>query len=400
MLKLIWTPGAAAAPDKDRYKRAIDTLTASYGDQTAEARFPRDGAAPISGLDELAGVTKTWLGARTVPSAAAKLMLHGYAYDPRHVGDPAFDPFTLVYAYPGPGGPNARLSWLPLVEECDDRGSRRQETAIAFAWVSTGSLAEYAAAGWSESYEYACVDLARLAAQALAAVLGILAAENVQVDVLAHSLGTRLFTQTVAALGGTDGPLNNVILLDGAEYSVDAAATFAGHQFNVVNVTNEVDAVLAAGGEQLGDPSRVPGSIVACSLGRYALGTPVSWNGVATYPPNWVDISLDRRDLQAWFKANGGYTLTPTASDNVHPTGNMNHWACYTEIGNRAWVTDLLWKPLLNGGTLARTAGLPKGVLSSSQPVFAGVGIPQTTPMTMAARIRYQQGANAGGGVG
>jgi Alpha/beta hydrolase of unknown function (DUF900) len=303
MLKLVWTPGAAAAPDENTYKQAVDTLTARYADQSAVASFPRDAAAQIRGLDELAGVIKAWLGARTVPSAAPKLMLHGYDYDPRHVGDPAYDPFTLVYGYPGTGGPDARLSWLPLVEECDDRGSRRQETAIAFAWVSTGSLAEYAAAGWSESYQYACVDLAHLAAQALAAVLGILAAENVPVDVLAHSLGTRLFTQTVAALGRENGTLNSVILLDGAEYSVDAAATFAGRAFNVVNVTNEVDAVLADAGEQFGDPSRVPGSIVSCSLGRYGLGTQISWFGIATYPPNWVDISLDRRDVQAWFKA-------------------------------------------------------------------------------------------------
>ena len=28
--------------------------------------------------------------------------------------------------------------------------------------------------------------------------------------------------------------INNVILLDGAEFSVDAAATFAGRNFNVV----------------------------------------------------------------------------------------------------------------------------------------------------------------------
>jgi hypothetical protein len=394
MLKLMWQPGAAAAPDQDHYRRAVDTLTASHAGRSATADFPRDPAQPTGGLDALADVIKAWLAARTVPSAAVKLMLHGYDYDPRHVGDPDYDPFTLVYSYPGQGGPNPRLSWLPLVGECDDRGSRRQETAIAFAWVSTGSPAEYAAAGWSESYQYACVDLARLAAQAVAAVLRILAAENVRVDVLAHSLGTRLFTKTVAAMGGANGPLNNVILLDGAEYSVDAAATFAGQTVNVVNVTNEVDFVLADAGEQFGDPSRVPGSIPACSLGRFALGTQMSWFGVATYPPNWVDISLERRDVQAWFKANGGYTLTATASDNVHPTGNLNHWACYTEPGNRAWLTDLLWQPRLNGGTLAAAAGIPKGILSSSQPVFAGFGIPRTTPMTMAERLRCQQGVH------
>jgi hypothetical protein len=257
-------------------------------------------------------------------------------------------------------------------------------------------LAEYATAGWSESYQYACVDLAVLAASALAALLRALAAEGVAVDVLAHSLGTRLFTKAIAALGPNDAMLNNVILLDGAEYSVDAAATFAGRRFNVVNVTNEVDAVLTTGAEQLGDPSRVPGSVPSCSLGRYGLGKPDSWTGSAIYPSNWVDLSLERRDLQAWFKANGGYSLTPTASDGVHPNGQMNHWACYTEPGNRAWLTDLLWKPGLNGGALANLAGLPKGVLGDPQPVFAGVGIPNTTPMTMAARLAYQRGTAQG----
>lgn len=398
MLKLIWTPGAAAAPDEDAYRHATDTLTASHADQTVTATFPRAAGAQPGGLDGVAALVQTWIAARTVPSASVKLMLHGYDYDPRHAGDPAYDPFTLVYGYPGPGGPDPRLSWLPLVGECDASGTRRQETAIAFAWVSSGSLAEYAGAGWSESYEYACVDLAPLAAQAVAALLRILQAAGVKADVLAHSLGTRLFTQAVAALGADDAMLEDVILLDGAEYSVDAAATFAGRTFNVVNVTNEVDAVLVTGAEQLGDPSRVPGSVVSCSLGRYALGTPESWDGRAVYPANWVDLALDRRDLQAWFRANGGYALTPTASDAVHPSGHLNHWACYTEPGNRVWLADLLWKPTLSGGVLARIADLPKGILREHQPVFAGLPIPHTAPMTMTERLRYQQAASQGGG--
>ena len=227
MLRLIWTPSVAASPDAAAYKNASDTLTASYGDDEATASLPRDPAAPPPQLDALTGVIRSWLAARTVPNAPVKLMLHGYDFDPRHPGDAANDPFMSVYAYPGENGPNFRLSWLPLVEECDNNGAHHQETAIAFAWTSTGSMAEYATAGWSESYEYACVDLACIAARAVAAVLGILAAENVAVDVLAHSLGTRLFTQAVRAYGGANSPINNVILLDGAEFSVDAAATFA-----------------------------------------------------------------------------------------------------------------------------------------------------------------------------
>lgn len=398
MLKLVWQPGAHAAPDEAAYRQASDSLTASHGDTSSRAQIPRALAPELADLAALTGVVKAWLAARTVPNAAVKLMLHGYNYDPRHVGDPDYDPFVEIYGCPGVCSLNSRLSWLPLVEECNDDGSHPRETAIGFAWVSLTPRPEYATAGWSESYQYACVDLAALAANALAALLRVLAAEGVKVDVLAHSLGTRLFTKAVAALGANDGMLNNVILLDGAEFSVDAAATFAGRTFNVVNVTNEVDAALTTGAEQLGDPSRMPGSVPSCSLGRYGLGKPGSWIAPAVYPRNWVDLGLERLDLQSWFKAHGGYTLTPTASDGVHATGQMNHWACYTEPGNRAWLTDLLWKPGLNGATLAKAPGLPKGVLGDSQPVFAGVGIPTTTPMTMAARIAYQQGANSGFG--
>jgi hypothetical protein len=397
MLKVVWIPAVAAAPDASAYRQAVDTLTASYHDDSATAHFPRVPDAAPSGIDDFRRVVEIWLAARSVPTAPAKLMVHGFDFDPRHNGDPQYDPFTGVYGYPVGDGPDPRLSWLPLVEEYDPATRRLQETAIAFAWVSTGSMAEYATAGWGESYEYACIDLVGLAATALAGLLDVLATAHVSVDVLAHSLGTRLFTQAVR-LRANDAPLNNVILLDGAEFSVDAAAVFKGRGFSVVNVTNEVDAVLAAGGEQLGDPSRVPGTIASCCVGRFGLGTAESWNATGGYPRNWADIALDRRDVQAWFKANGGYTLTPTSSDNVHPMAHMNHWACYTEPGNRAWVTDLLWKPAMNGAVFAAEPSLPKGVLGPTQPVFAGVGIPTTTPMTLAARLAFQRGS--GGGVG
>jgi hypothetical protein len=395
MLKVIWTPAVAAAPDTDACKRAVDTLTASFDDDTATAHFPRNPAAAPTGIDQVSGVVQRWLAVRSVPAAAIKLMLHGYSFDPRHSGDPAYDPFTTIYGYPVGDGPEPRFTWLPLVEEYDPATRRLQETAIAFAWVSTGSMAEYATAGWSEAYEYACVDLACLAAKALAGLLAVLANLGVAVDVLAHSLGARVFTQAMR-LRAADAPLNNIILLDGAEFSVDAAAVFKGRGFSVVNVTNEVDAVLAMGGEQLGDPSRVPGSLQSCCLGRFGLGAVDSWSG--GYPKNWVDIALDRRDVQAWFKANGGYSLTATSTDTVHPLAHLNHSACYTEPGNRVWITDLLWKPAMNGAAFAANASLPKGVLGPTQPAFAGVGIPTTTPMTLAARLAYQR--SAGQGVG
>lgn len=395
MLRAIWTPGAAAPPDDAHYRNAIDILVVQSEEQSATVRFPRDSAAPVTGLAELGVVVQSWAASRSLPNAPAKLMVHGFDHDPRHENDANFDPFDSIYGYPNEHGPNARLSWLPLVQECDANGGHPKETAIAFAWTSTGSLAEYATALWSESYEYACIDLAALAAKALAAVLEAMS-ELRSVDVLAHSLGTRLFTKAVALLAN-DAMLNNVILLDGAEYSVDAAATFAGRSFGVVNVTNETDSVLSLGGEQLGDPSRAPGSTIACSLGRFGLGDRADWtrHGRA-YPANWVDLALNRRDLQAWFHTNGNYSLTPSGDDTVVPQGHMNHWACYTEPGNRRWLTDLLWKPGLSAANLAATPGLPTGVLLP-KPDFAGTPVPTTTPMTSAERLRYQQlGGQAG----
>ena len=52
----------------------------------------------------------------------------------------------------------------------------------------------------------------------------------------------------------------------------------------------------------------------------------------------------------------------------------------------------------MSGGAMARTDGLPKGVLGDPQPVFAGVGVPSTTPMTLAERIAYQRPGGQGSG--
>ena len=108
MLKLVWTPaaGVAGAPDQSAYVNAIDTLHASYGDEEATAQLPRTGPPPQ--IDALRDVIRRWLAIRTVSSAPVKLMLHGYDFDPRHPGDAKYDPFMLVYGYPGENG------WLSI----------------------------------------------------------------------------------------------------------------------------------------------------------------------------------------------------------------------------------------------------------------------------------------------
>ena len=61
------------------------------------------------------------------------------------------------------------------------------------------------------------------------------AAKGVAVRLLAHSLGTRATGQALAALAGAGAmppPLERAVLLGGAEFSIDVAASFAGCAFD------------------------------------------------------------------------------------------------------------------------------------------------------------------------
>ncbi len=245
MLKFIWTPGAAAAPDSAQYKQANDKLVAEYGNHDAETLIPRDPPESAPDLNELAGVVDAWLAARIVPAAAVKLMLHGYSYDPRHVNDKLYDPFTTIYGYPGERDLNPRLSWLPL-----GGGVRRGW------WAPTGNC-----------------DRVRLGRDRIV--------HRIRQRRLERELPIRLHRPGIPGCHGgcrdtasarrsrgegrCAGPQpGDTVVHQGCRRSrrerrhgerqsscsdgagrflrADAAATFAGRTFNVVNVTNVVDA--------------------------------------------------------------------------------------------------------------------------------------------------------------
>jgi hypothetical protein len=322
------------------------------------------------------------------------VLVHGFEFDPtgRLGSRDGDDPYGLVYGYPVPGGPDAHLSFLPLAGECDEAGGARADIAVAFAWVSEGSLLDYATACWDEDYKYAALDLAPAAARALAAVLVALAEGGARVRILAHSLGTRTVSQAIGLLKAAEAAhsVERAVLLGAAEYGVDAAANFAGCGFDVFNLASRRDEVLELGAQPMCHPVRVNGSWGSYVIGRCGLGG----------NPRWLDWQLDRPALVAWLaagRAPGGaaYHVDASAETGVHPLGSLNHWAYYTNDGNRALVRDLLAE---DGLTVAacRAAGAPDGVECPEYGGFAGMGVP-LTPLTCAARRPQQVAGRAGG---
>ena len=383
MLSLEWTAIAAGAPDNPAYQAAADPLALEGGAVLQE--FPRSAPnlpPPSTQLDD--GI-RTWLAARADPGSPVVVMVHGYQYDPsNHLGGGADDPYRLVYGVPGTmtaaGQPlDAHLSWLPLVGECDDTGANPADTAVAFAWLSEGSLGDFSNACWDNDYKYAALDLAPLASRALANVLVALAAHGPTIRILAHSLGTRVVTQAIGLLRGGIAGLDRIVFMGGAEFCVDAAANFAGCAFDVINLASRIDTVLSLGAEQGCHPVRPNGSPAAAVIGREGLGA----------NSRWLDLQLDSDALRTWFatgRAPNGvtYAIDAAAQNTAHPMAAMNHWAYYTNDGNRLLVRDLLLSPGLGVGQFV-ASNVPAGVARDGYGTFNGEPVPPT-PQDCATR--------------
>lgn len=366
MLALRYDNVPAGAPDT--YGTTEDVL---YGPDDRELqRFrksvpsaPAPSAALIAALDG-------WIARRGGPDRPVYVMVHGYLYDPASTEDHSSDsPFGSVFG--NPPDPVHNLTWLPLVGECNDVGVSLSDSAIAFAYTSDASASEVQNAGWNQRYQYAVFDLAPLAARALAVVLAHLGTLPVTVRILAHSLGTRTTSQALRLLAGRiPANLDRVVLLDGAEFCIDAQANLLAKGFDVVNIVNRTDRVLLLGGQTILHPIRQNNSLDACSIG---------FNGLCD-DPAWIDLQLDRPDLVRWFASGSAptgkaYSVDANALENSHPFAAFNHWCCYTNDGNRALIRDLLQDDRMTV-TALRRAGAPGGTNAPAFGRFAGIPIP------------------------
>ncbi len=170
-----------------------------------------------------------------------------------------------------------------------------------------------------------------LAAEAGAVLARILAAAPGPVDLLCHSLGSRV--ALAALIADPALPLRRLLILNGAAH-VPQALTAAGGapHVRVLNVVVPEDDVL----DKLGARGS-PGLGYRACIGRVGLG--------AAAPRNWIDIEPDAPAIQAWGRARGW----DLAGDDPRAIGD--HWHTYRHRGN--WP---LWRAFLAGDPLE---GLP-----------------------------------------
>lgn len=276
----------------------------------------------------------------------ACVLVHGYDFDPLSGGGD--DPFHLVYA--PAGAALARRSWREFI----DPAGYDARAIVAFGWLSTGDFSTFASSGYDQSYRYAHKECAVPSARCLAATLRALQGAGVTgIDIVAHSLGTRVVIQAFKRLMAIATlPLRLVLLLGGAEYVREAKQGMVDVRAHVVNVAARGDKVLDWLAESFG---AFHDGVKAQVIGHNGL------KGVA----RWTDIQLDGAPLQGWIATDGRYpglTASPAGEDTDQSfDAHLKHWGYYSNPANHALYTDLL-----RGGPEAlkalRDAGLPTGV--------------------------------------
>lgn len=385
MLKFIWQPSVVMAPGDAAFARQIDKLMlrTDFGDQVV-ASIPRDGSAPD--LTQLDAALQNWIekGPRKTPLDHALLLVHGYQFDPASAQS---DPFGIVYGVPGNppdpahGRPDPHMSWLPIVGECDDAGTDSEQNAvIGFGWLSEETrFGDYIKLGWNNPYLYAAFDLAPLAAQALAIVIECLQKREQKFRILAHSLGTRATSQAIGLLRAnwTAGWLDRIVLMGGAEYTVDANQNLLGLAGLVtLNVANRNDQVLNHLGYEFSAPVRPVNTPQNRLIGN---------GGIKPGLSDWLDIQIDRQDAVAWL-SHHGYGVVSEAGpgdSDIHPLAGFNHWVYYMDDGNRPFIRFLLTNPDVSPQWF-RDRSFPEGIDSPRYGDFDPTVPP--TPTTLDAR--------------
>jgi hypothetical protein len=369
-LHFVWRPTHAGAPDSDEYAGASDDLflredNGSDSKLQSFAKSKDDWHGVESPLDH---AVTTWLANRPGQGRVV-FLVHGYDFDPGENDKATFDddPYDGVYRHVSTDEPT---SWIPIVGA---------DNAVCFAWNSLPSFTDAGRACWTNPYEYAVQDVAVLASRALAAVIAAFHKKGVTVDLFAHSLGTRVSCKAMAWLrdkAQLTAALRRVILVGGAEYSIDALADTRGLDVEIYNFAIRRDGVLQWGGSQLGGKQRPPNSMLSRVIGR---------DGVKRLP-HWIDFQLDHSDpdnaeeFRRWFDNLGGYKLS---GGRFQDKGL--HWAYYLHPDNRALYRDILTNEALTIDWLRRQAA-PDGIDRFRYQELSGT--PPKTPMTGQGRHR------------
>jgi hypothetical protein len=337
MLGFRWMATLAGAPDDSRYASAHDTL-ADHARTPLQA-LPKAATGAALPTPPLQAAVDTWLAQARRRRVA--VMVHGFQFDvsANHPGGGPTadldDPFHRVYAAPGASlGPVQPEVWLPLVGETDEAGNLLEDCAIGFGWDSDYEpLGGYAAL--ENGFQFACLDMAPLAGRALATVLMTLQGKGVAVELISHSLGTRVACQSLRFLAdaGITHLVQKVLYIEGSEFTsdaIDAAHRLPGTEF--FNIGNQDDRLPPLGAFSC-HPFRFNNSSSQFTIAHAGIGK----------LPNVTDLQIDRQSLLQW-AAQQGYALDPRpVTQGIHTSGE--HWASYIQPGNRKLLTDIMTRP-------------------------------------------------------
>jgi pimeloyl-ACP methyl ester carboxylesterase len=372
MLGFRWIASHTGAPGDSGYADEPNRL--NDRDNVEITSIGKGAHAPNEPPQDMRDAVTEWVGPRG--NGRCVVMVHGYSYDPSDAADEEDNPYQRVFGRPGETLGEGE-SWLPIVGETDDDGSDREDIAVGFGWTSQADRTEYVRAGWSNSYQYAALDLTVEASLTLALLIRTLSDAGLTVDVLAHSMGTRTTMQALRRLGdmGAGSAVRRAVLMAGSEFSLDARNAMMAVTTDVYNLVIEDDFVLNWGAEEMCHPFRWVNASESRVIGA---------GGMAP-STDWLDLQLDRMlferrsEFDAWFQ-NLGYELSP------NPTrGRGQHWAHYLHDGNRALMRDILANDQMTLRWL-RDNGVIEGV---THPRYAILdrAVPQT-PQTSAERQR------------
>lgn len=267
--------------------------------------------------------TFPWLGlCQQARGTIPVILVHGFSYDPWVASDD--NPHYLYQS--GLGKVSTFNLWR--------RDLIPKRAVIGFGWYSVPinfrNLLRAWVNGRAGCYRYSW-DLAWKAGGVLAVMLRNL---DGQVDILCHSLGSRVILAALAQERGL--PVRNVVFMNGAEFAKPARIeAMSNKHIRFVNLVVAADEILA----KL-DIKFAPVS---------GQGLPIGLNGLGgATPENWIDIALDDPKVQAW-GANHGWNLQ---GDN--PKQYADHWFTYKHKGNQGLIRAALGSEILNSPRVVR----------------------------------------------
>ena len=281
--------------------------------------------------------------AAALPAGQSPLvMVNGFLFDPKHAVSPdpgdTDNPHGRIYHFKDTGERSEQRHhttgwplWMGF-DEVDQAGG--SGLAVAFGWHSqpgfASSLIDHFQNFYARAYENA-----GLAAWVLVNVLDELAAAlpDRPIDIMAHSLGSRVVVRAIA-LAAKHHPdlterIGRVVFLGGAEYVVEAQLmTSRLHDLNrprrpdFYNIVSRENDVLDKLGENFGPRTFGNSQVIGHN------GLDLSERAVKTVP-NWIDLQIDGERLQDWMLDQRGIQVSGDRPNNI-----WDHWYYYTFRGN------------------------------------------------------------------